>query len=118
VNVYGDSIKSDVGIGAVIQLVPDAPVSLTNDPSITSDLVIRFTWNDGSSNGGTVVIDYAVYYDQGTTNWILLESGVTTNYYLTSTPLNPGITYTFRVQARNTVGYGLDSVELPVLAAK
>lgn len=63
INVYGDSVISDAGAGAVIQLVPDAPVSLTNDPLTTIDSTIRFTWSDGASDGGTGVIDYTVYYD-------------------------------------------------------
>ena len=63
VNFYGDSVESTSGSGAVIQLVPDAPVSLTNDPETTTDTQIRFTWSDGVSDGGNAVIDYAVYYD-------------------------------------------------------
>ncbi len=43
--------------------VPDAPVSLLNDPLITTKSVIGFTWSDGSSNGGTNVIDYRVSWD-------------------------------------------------------
>lgn len=54
---------SPEGSGAVIQYVPDAPVSLTNDPLTTIDTTIRFTWADGVSDGGTSVIDYTVYYD-------------------------------------------------------
>jgi len=45
--------------------VPDAPINLANDPTTTTDTVIKFTWNQGVSNGGTSVIDYSVYYDQG-----------------------------------------------------
>jgi hypothetical protein len=78
VNIYGDSAISEEGSGAVIQYVPDAPVNLTNDPTTTSDTVIKFTWDDGSSNGGTPVIDYIVSYDQGTDNLIVLETGVLT----------------------------------------
>ena len=63
VNIYGDSVQSTSGNGAVIQYVPDAPITLTNDPTTTSDTVIRFTWSDGASNGGSSVIDYAVFYD-------------------------------------------------------
>ena len=62
-NVYGESVESTVGTGAFIQLVPDAPVSLANDPTTTTDTNIRFTWSDGASDGGTPVVDYAVYYD-------------------------------------------------------
>jgi hypothetical protein len=52
--------------------VPDAPVSLLNDPTITSDIKIRFTWSAGTSDGGTPVIDHTIFYDQGTGNYIEL----------------------------------------------
>jgi hypothetical protein len=65
INTYGESIMSDAGNGAVIQLVPEPPISLLNDPSTTSDVVIRFTWEDGLNDGGSPVIDYDVYYDKG-----------------------------------------------------
>jgi hypothetical protein len=82
VNVYGDSVQVVSGSGAVIQEVPDAPVTLANDPTTTTDTVIKFTWSDGASNGGTSVIDYTVFYDEGTAgSYVLLESGVTTQYY-------------------------------------
>ena len=45
INVYGSSVYSSAGNGAVIQLVPDAPIVLTNDPSTTTDTLIRFTWS-------------------------------------------------------------------------
>ena len=45
INVYGSSVYSSAGNGAVIQLVPDAPIDLTNDPSTTTDTLIRFTWS-------------------------------------------------------------------------
>jgi hypothetical protein len=61
--------------------VPDTPISLANDPLTTTDTVIRFTWSDGSSDGGTSVIDYTVYYDQGSSTFVELESGVLTEYY-------------------------------------
>ena len=83
VNVYGSSVYSTAGNGAVIQLVPDAPLNLTNDPTTTSDTLIRFTWSQGLSNGGTPVIDYTVQYDQGTNNFITLASDVSTQYYVT-----------------------------------
>ena len=63
VNVYGSSVYSTAGNGAVIQLVPDAPLNLSNDPTFSTNSVIKFTWNQGLSNGGTPVIDYTIYYD-------------------------------------------------------
>jgi hypothetical protein len=35
-NIYGDSITSAQGSGANIVLVPDAPIALSDAPSITS----------------------------------------------------------------------------------
>ncbi len=63
VNIYGDSVLSTVGNGAVIQYVPDAPVSLLNDPTTTTDTIIKITWSDGASDGGSSVLDYTVMYD-------------------------------------------------------
>jgi hypothetical protein len=77
--------------------VPDAPISLANDPLVTTDTVIRFTWSDGSSDGGSSVIDYTVYYDQGTSTFVQLEDGVTSQFYLTSVTLSAGTTYVFKV---------------------
>jgi hypothetical protein len=54
----------------LIQLVPDAPIDLTDDEDNTSATQISFTWNDGSSDGGAAVIDYSIYYDQSTGTWI------------------------------------------------
>jgi hypothetical protein len=52
-NDYGESLVSEYGGGAVIQLVPDAPVLLENVLSITLDDRIGLVWYDGLSNGGT-----------------------------------------------------------------
>jgi hypothetical protein len=57
-NNYGPSSVSAVGGAAVIVLVPDAPVSLANNPAITMGTSIGLTWVPGASNGGTPVIDY------------------------------------------------------------
>jgi hypothetical protein len=68
--------------------------------------------------GGTAVIDYTVYYDQGSSTFVQLEAGVTSQFYSTSVTLSPGTTYVFKVQSRNSVGFSGDSAELSVLAAK
>jgi hypothetical protein len=52
-NYYGDSPQSLAGNGGIVKLVPDAPISLVNDPSSTSATSIRFTWSEGPTNGGT-----------------------------------------------------------------
>jgi hypothetical protein len=62
-NSYGDSDYSPLGNGALTQLVPDAPINLTRDEDVTDADVIRFTWTEGLSDGGTPVLDYDVYWD-------------------------------------------------------
>jgi len=64
------------------------------------------------------VIDYSVYYDQGLSTYVLLASSIANNYYVTSVTLTAGITYSFKVTARNAVGSSEQSVALSVLAAK
>ena len=89
-NAYGDSLVSLVGSGALIQAVPAAPVSLTNNATQTTASKIGFYWSDGATNNGAAVIDYSVFYDQGTgtSNWVLLASGATNRFYLTQVTLN------------------------------
>jgi hypothetical protein len=116
-NDYGDSPISVAGNGGVIVLVPDAPVNLQNDLTSTSKSVIRFTWEDGESDGGEAIIDYRITYDQSTSNFIILADGVTDRSYTTSVSLIAGRTYVFKVEARNSVGYSNYSVEKSILAA-
>lgn len=82
-NAYGDSPLSAEGAGGIIKVVPDSPVNLQNDGSTTDDIKIRFTWEEGAHDGGTPVIDYSIYYDEGlgdgTRN--LLEANVVPTEY-------------------------------------
>ena len=100
--------------------MPDPPIDLINDDLTTSDTVIRFTWSEGVNNGGTAVIDYAVYFDQGlgTNSFVLLASGVTEKAYVTTVALTSGTFYQFKVKARNVVGSSEFSLALTVIAAK
>lgn len=90
VNLYGEGVLSVAGNGAVIQYVPDSPINLVNNYESTSDILISLFWDEGISNGGTVVIDYDVYFDQGSSGsgeFILLDENVVTTFYSTSVTL-------------------------------
>jgi hypothetical protein len=91
-----------------------------NDPTTTSDVTIRFTWDEGLNNGGVPVLDYDVYYDQGSgvAEYVLLDAGILTKYYQTTIVLIAGETYSFKVTSRNTVGDSNQSDEIIILAAK
>jgi hypothetical protein len=62
-NFYGSSMTSLTGSGANVLLVPDAPISVSNNPSVTNNRTIGITWTPGVFNGGTNIIDYEVQYD-------------------------------------------------------
>ena len=104
VNVYGESQQSSAGNGALIQTIPDSPINLVNDASTSTGYLIKFTWTEGISNGGSKVIDYNIYYDQGLGVYVLLAQKVTSTFYETSTTLTPGVTYSFKLTSRNSVG--------------
>ena len=66
INYYGESLESDSGNGAVVLLVPDAPVDLQDAVDITTAYVIGFTWSDGTKSGGMPVENYRILWDQST----------------------------------------------------
>jgi hypothetical protein len=59
-NLYGDSEMSPVGGTAYITFIPDAPTNLMNDAVITDAGVIGLDWEEGVSNGGSIILDYTI----------------------------------------------------------
>ena len=64
-------------------------------------------------------MDYRVSYDQGqgTNTFVVLASGITEEAYI-ATGLTSGVTYIFKVQARNIKGFSAYSSEISILAAQ
>jgi hypothetical protein len=115
-NAYGTSAFSAPGTGGLIQVVPDPPRNLADDGSSASQL--RITWEEGATNGGAVVIDYWVYFDQANNDWIEVAGSLVYIYnYVSTFPLVQGTTYGFKVRSRNSVGYSDYSDVLYVLAS-
>ena len=108
-NVVGSSAASPRGNGAVILTNPGAPSSLSNDLASTTSSAIALTWIVPTFFGGKASVDYRVSWDQGTSNFIVLASGITTTSYLTSAKLTPGMVYKFKVDSRNTFGFSTSS---------
>ena len=116
-NYYGSSAVSAVGSGAHVVAVTDAVVNLESDPLVTSATVIGLAWEDGPSNNGEAVLDYTIFYDQATSVWIQLATGITQTSYQTVVGLSSGSVYEFRVYSRNFVGLSLPT-QVSVLAAQ
>jgi hypothetical protein len=117
-NSYGDSEESILNQGAQIVLVPDTPTDLRNDILITDAFQIGLEWTPGLSDGGEVVAFYKIMYDQGLGMMTTLVEEVYDTKYTMTSPVTQGTTYTFKVQARNSVGYSLFSNEASILAAQ
>ena len=62
------------------------------------------SWTAPSEDGGAVITDYKVEYDQGAGAWIIAEASVLGTSH-TETSLTANVEYFFRVYAQNAVGY-------------
>jgi hypothetical protein len=105
INAAGNSEFSDLGAGGFIYTVPDAPVNLANDPSITDTNQIGLIWSEGTFNGGSPVIDYTVSLSEESseqfTDYVTGVVGTST----TVADLTDNKSYKFYVRARNVAGY-------------
>lgn len=63
INYYGESLYSEPGNNGLVKLIPDAPVNLLDDRTVTNDDRIKFTYEQGASDGGDPVLDFSIYYD-------------------------------------------------------
>lgn len=116
-NVYGESDLSAEGNGAYYMREPDAPISLSEDLQGKTSTTINLIWADGVSNGGTPVIDYRVNMrEQGSGDFTPVADSILTQAY-TITGLTLGITYEFRVESRNAIGYSPTSDVFTILHA-
>ena len=84
---------------------PDPPSSLRNNAAVTTSSVISMLWTAPEQVGGTPVIDYRVSWDQGGSDYVVLQSGITTTTYTTSATLVANSVYKFKVESRNAFGY-------------
>lgn len=73
VNSLGEGTPSEPYL-IVAATVPDAPINFLRDDELTSRSVLSFTWQQGTSNGGTGVIDYRVSFDQGVGSFVEIGS--------------------------------------------
>ena len=64
------------------------------------------------------MIDYRIFVSHDNGAFILLDEYIPTRSYQTTLELEPGTLYTFKVQARNSVGYSLDSSTITIRAAR
>jgi hypothetical protein len=101
-NAAGNSVSNFVS--ATQYAVPSAPLSFT---ALATAQSASLSWSVPSSNGGTAITKYNIFYGIGLsysnslTPNIVVDSGVTT-YYVTN--LTVGSTYNFYITAQNAAG--------------
>lgn len=64
-NIYGDSVESDLSNPTTLMTNPNEPVSFIENTNLRSFFDIAFTWVDGASNMGSVIIDYELSFALG-----------------------------------------------------
>ena len=90
---------------------------MANNAVVTAAGIVGMTWQAPIDDGGSPIIDYQISYKTGSAAFQVLTTGVMQTSY-TATQLIPGAYYTFKVTARNLVGYGPDSSEVKIIAAR
>lgn len=68
------------------------------------------------SNGGSQILDYSVFFDQGLQSWTLVASNIQSRQYVVP-GLTIGVRYTFYVRSRNVFGQSSNSATVTILAA-
>lgn len=56
--MFGSSLPSSPGYGAIIVGVPSAPINLLELVSGRSKSTLALSWSNGATNGGLVILDY------------------------------------------------------------
>lgn len=106
VNSVGEGQFSNEA-NAIPAAIPGAPTDLS---ATSYDSYIRLTWITPTSTGGSPITNYIIY--RGTTSGsltFLTEIGVTLSY--DDSTVSSGITYYYKVSAKNAVGEGPSSNE-------
>jgi hypothetical protein len=115
-NVYGDSLESDSGNGAIITTTPDAPINLTENYFLRTKSTLGLTWDNAAFTGGASIIDFRISIAVSGGSFSILGSGFTARAY-TATGLTSGLTYEFKVESRNSYSYSAYSDSISMLCA-
>ena len=111
----GAASESIAIYAATVPATPDAPTLLSQ-----SDEAISIQWSASptSANGGSPILDYRVYYDEGLGgSFSQLTDTTTPDFEYTLTNVVAGEIYRFKITAVNVVGESLRSSEVALIAS-
>ena len=115
-NLYGSSLVSNEGNGAIITTTPDSPINLTEDTSLRTKSTLGLSWSQAAFNGGAAIIDYRISIAQVGGSYSVLASNLVSPSY-SATGLTAGKNYQFKVESRNSYGYSAYSDSITLLCA-
>ncbi|MEY4742715.1 MAG: hypothetical protein RIR34_54, partial [Actinomycetota bacterium] len=113
--IFKVAAVSSVGTGSysanstalsTLAIVPGAPTSVAASSNADSQSVV--TWVAPADNGGSAITAYKIEKSTDGTNWTTATSAASGTSY-TVTGLTNGTTYTFRLSAQNSIGWGSTS---------
>jgi hypothetical protein len=81
-NIYGNSLVSDEGNGAIITTTPDRPLNLVEDTVHRTKSTLGLTWSQAEFTGGTAIIDYRVSIAQVGSAFSVIASNVVSPSYI------------------------------------
>lgn len=120
-NVVGNSADSSTLANIIAATPPTVPLNFARNSQVTPVATsITVSWDIPTSNGGSAINGYRLYWDQGlggasTTH--LADTLDNTRFY-TVDGLTKGTSYKFQVLAYNAVGNGQSTASLTLLAAQ
>jgi SpoIID/LytB domain protein len=90
--------------------VPTQPQSVVPTPG---NRQVALSWQAPAANGGASITDYVIQYRRaGNSTWVTFPDGRTSSRHTHVTGLTNGVTYQFRIAAKNARGTGLWSSTL------
>jgi len=100
------------GSFTTLATVSTSPTGLASSGVSGSGFTLN--WNAPTTNGGSAITDYVVEINGGGYTWSPIAHDASSNTSITVTGLNPGVKYSVRVKAVNSVGISKASSNLNV----
>ena len=121
VNVVGDSIESDTLENVIAGTPPGVPLNLLRAEGVTpEDTKITLDWEAPTSDGGSAITGYTLYWNQGSlseASELLTQTGALITFH-TATGLTRGTSYKFKVLATNVVSDGQPTSTVSIVSAQ
>ena len=114
--MYGESLESLEGNGAVITTTPGVPTDVLEVYEQRTKSTLGLSWVSPVFVGGAIIEDYRVNIAEQGQAFSVLASGVTDTAYI-ATDLTFGVTYEFKIESRNSYGYSAYSETITLLCA-